>query len=155
MATRGGFRSLVIGLDGSAHSRHAVAFVTRIRPPARGRATLVRVVEPVRPPSLGLLPASVRAELVGQADQLEAARLRAARRDVEAAARTLRRSGWRARGEVRVGVPLAELLAAVKAARADLFVLGARGAGPVTRLLLGSVAKGATRRSPVSALIVR
>jgi len=56
---------------------------------------------------------------------------------------------------VRTGAPLAELLAAVGAARASLLVVGARGAGGVARLLLGSTAEGALARCPVPVLIVR
>ncbi len=155
MASRGGFRSPLIGIDGSSHSRRAVSFVARLAPPPGGRATVVRVVEPVRPPSLGLLPASIRAELGGQAEALQAARVRAARRDVETALTRLRRSGWRARGEVRSGLPLAKLLSAVKPSGADLLVLGARGVGGVERFLLGSVADAVTKRSPISVLIVK
>lgn len=86
---------------------------------------------------------------------LEAARLKAAQREAEAAARRLRAAGWRARGEVRQGVPLHELLRAVRSARGNLLVVGARGIGGIARLLLGSVAEGAVRRSPVSVLVVR
>ncbi len=155
MAGRKGFRSLLIGVDGSSNSRRAVSFVSGLVPPSGGRVTVVRVVEPVRPPSMGLLPASARAQLSAQAAALHAARVRAARSDVEAAVRRLRSSGWRARGEVRSGVPLSGLLDAVRPAGADLLVLGARGVGGVQRFLLGSVADAATKRSPISVLIVR
>jgi nucleotide-binding universal stress UspA family protein len=97
----------------------------------------------------------VRAELGGQAAALDAARVRAARREAETAAHELARAGWRARAEVRSGVPVEELLKAARAHRADLIVLGARGTGGVARLLLGSVADSATRRSPIPVLIVR
>jgi nucleotide-binding universal stress UspA family protein len=117
--------------------------------------TVLRVVEPAHLPSLTLLPGAVRSELAHQAATLHAARLRAARSDVEQAAGLLRRSGWRARSEIREGVPLSELLAAMEPARADLLVLGARGIGGVARFLLGSVADAATKHSPISVLIVR
>ena len=130
-------------------------FVARLAPPPGGRATVLRVVEPAHLPSLGLLPGAVRAELAHQAADLHAGRIRAARSDVERAAQVLRRSGWRARGEIREGVPLSELLAAIGPVRADLLVLGARGVGGVARFLLGSVADAATRHSPISVLIVR
>ena len=155
MAGRGGFRSLLIGVDGSAGSLHAVSFVARLAAPPGGRATVVRVVETARLPSMGLLPASIRAQLERHAATLHAARLRAARGNVERAVQQLRRSGWRARGEVRSGAPLSQLLEAIKPARADLLVLGARGAGGVERFLLGSVADAASKRSPISVLIVR
>jgi nucleotide-binding universal stress UspA family protein len=155
MAGRGGFRSLLVGTDGSRGSRHAVAFVARLAPPRGGRATVLRVVEPAHLPSVALLPGTVRAELAHQAADLHAARIRAARSDVERAAQLLRRSGWHARGEVLEGVPLSELLAAIGSARADLLVLGARGVGGVARFLLGSVADAATKHAPISVLVVR
>lgn len=151
---RSGFRSVVIGLDGSAHSRRAVAFLARLKAPARGRVTCVRVVEPMHAPAMPLVPSPIRAQIAGQAAALNLHKQRAARRDVDAAVERLKRSGWRARGEVRTGVPLTQLLAAVKSARADILVLGARGVAGVTRFLLGSVAETALKRSPVSVLIV-
>lgn len=155
MPSRGGFRSLLIGIDGSRGSRRAVAYVGRLVPPPGGRATVLRVVEPAHLPSLALLPGTVRAELAHQAAVLHAARIRSAQSDVDRAAQVLRRSGWRVRGEIREGVPLSELLAAIGPARADLLVLGARGVGGVARFLLGSVADAATKHSPISVLIVR
>jgi nucleotide-binding universal stress UspA family protein len=155
MPATSGFRSVVIGVDGSANSRRAVAAVARLRPPARGRVVVVRVVEPVRAPSLALLPGRVRAQISAGGMALDATRLKAAQRDAEAAARRLRAAGWRAQGEVRQGVPLHELLRAVRSARGNLLAVGARGIGGIARLLLGSVAEGAVRRSPVSVLVVR
>jgi nucleotide-binding universal stress UspA family protein len=55
---------------------------------------------------------------------------------------------------VRRGAPLPELLAAVATARADVLVVGARGASGVERLLLGSVAEGALARARLPVLVV-
>jgi nucleotide-binding universal stress UspA family protein len=148
-------RHVVIALDGSANARRSAAFLAALRAPARARVTLLRVVEPMRLPSMGLLPASFRATLGAEADALNDAQLRAARRDVDATARRLRRAGWTARPVVRSGVPLPTLLETVKQSRANLLVLGARGVGGVKRLLLGSLTEGALTRSPVSVLIVK
>jgi len=150
-----GFRRVVLGMDGSAHSRRAVAFLTRMRPPRGGRVTVVRVVEPVRVPSMPLVPSAMRAQIAGQAAAANRSLVAGARRQVEAAAATLAGAGWRARAVVRSGVPLAELLAAVRAGRADVLVLGARGAGAVTHFLLGSVAEAALKHAPVEVLIVK
>lgn len=146
---------VVVGLDGSAHSRHAVALLAGLEPPASGLATLVRVVEPLRLPSMGLLPGSARSLVAGQVAALQARHVAAARREVEAAARRLRRAGWKARAQVREGLPVPELLAAARGTRADLVVVGARGVGGIERLLLGSVAERLLDRSPVSVLVVR
>lgn len=149
------FRRIVVGLDGSAHSRRALALVARMAPARGGRVDCVRVVEPVRMPSAPLLPASMRSQLAAQAASLERTRTETARRQVDAAAARLEASGWRARGQVRIGLPVAELLAAVKAARADVLVVGARGAGGLTHFLLGSVAEAEIRHAPVPVLIVK
>jgi len=151
----GSFRSLLIGVDGSREARQAVSFVASLTPPPGGQVTVLRVVEPGRLPSLGLLPARVRAHLEAEVSNVRAATTRAAQRDVDRAVARLERSGWRARGEVRMGVPLAELLAAIKTTRADLLVVGARGVGRVERMLLGSVADAVTKRAPIPVLVVR
>jgi nucleotide-binding universal stress UspA family protein len=148
-------RRLVIGLEGSPNARRALGFLAGLPAPVGGRVTLARVVEPIRVPSMGLAPASVRGAVRAQADELNARSARRARRETEAAAALLTRAGWRARPVVRFGVPLPELLGTVTADRADLLVLGARGVGGVARLLLGSVAEGALTRSRVPVLIVR
>ena len=155
MAGRTGFRRVVLGTDGSAHSRRAAAFLQRFQPPRGGRVTVVRVVEPMRVPAMPLVPAAMRAQIAGQADAVNRVHTATARRQVEAVAATLARAGWRARGVVRSGVPLAELLAAVRAERADVLALGARGAGAVTHFLLGSVAEAALKHAPVEVLIVK
>jgi nucleotide-binding universal stress UspA family protein len=149
-----GFRRIVVGLDGSAPARRAVAFITRLGPPRGGRVLCVSVLEPTRLPAMPLVPDSIRAVIVGQARDVDRKRLAAAQAELDAAMARLRRAGWRAKAEIRRGAPLPELLAGVKAIRADLLTLGATGKSGVARMLLGSVAQAALKRSPVSVLIV-
>ena len=152
---RRAFRSVVVGVDGSANSKRAAAFVARFEPPARGEVTLVRVVEPVRLSSSGLLPARARNLLMGEAKALENERVEKARREVDSLAQPLARAGWKVRIDVRLGAPLRDLLVAATRPRADLLVIGARGVGGVERLLLGSVAEAMLNRAPMSVLLVR
>jgi nucleotide-binding universal stress UspA family protein len=151
---RASVRHLVVGLDGSVNARRAVALVGRLVPPRGGRVTLVQVVEPVRFPSLGLLPGHVRGMIAGEARAFQRKRVQAAPRAVQGAVRELGRAGWRARGLVRLGVPARELLA-IAGADADVLVVGARGTGGVRRLLLGSVANTVLNESRVPVLIVK
>jgi nucleotide-binding universal stress UspA family protein len=146
-------RRLVIGVDGSRHAKAAVAFVASLPPPREGLARVLRVVEPVRSPSTGLLPASVRALVTRATSSVEDEHVAAAQRQLDTARARLKQAGWRVKVEIRMGRPLEELLAASR--DADLLVIGARGAGAVERLFLGSVAEGAVTRAPVPVLVVR
>jgi nucleotide-binding universal stress UspA family protein len=149
-------RRVVIGTDGSRNASRALGFVlTWLQPPAGARATVVRVLQPVLPRSPGLLPSPIRRAVMASATSLNATRTKQARREVGGASVLLKRAGWRARGIVREGVPLTELLREAAVSRADLLVVGARGTGGLARLLLGSVAEGVLDRSPVSVLLVK
>jgi nucleotide-binding universal stress UspA family protein len=148
-------RRLLIGIDGSTHSRQAVELVARLTVPDGGAVTLVAVVEPVRPVSVGLLPSSIRGTISSELAAFQAERTQYAQRELDRAARRLKRAGWAVETEVRTGVPLVELLDAAQESRADVLVLGARRVGGVERLLLGSVAEGALSRAPLSVLMVR
>jgi nucleotide-binding universal stress UspA family protein len=146
-------RRFLIGIDGSRHARDAVAFVASLTRPPRSQAHVLRVVERVRLPSTGLLPARARALIAQEAADLEREHVALARRELETARARLARAGWRVKVEVRMGRPLEELLAA--SSDADVLVVGARGVGGVERLLLGSVAEGAVTRATVPVLVVR
>jgi nucleotide-binding universal stress UspA family protein len=148
-------RRFVIGIDGSADARRAARFVAGLTPPRGGRVVLVRVVEPQRILSMGLMPGPVRAALLAEAREVEATRMAKARIELEAAAGDLAGTGWTVEIAVHSGAPLHELLRAVGAARGDVLVVGARGAGRVERLLLGSVAEGALNHARVPVLVVR
>lgn len=148
-------RCFVVGLDGSANARRAAAFLASLTPPRGGRVTLVRVVERMASPSMSLMPVPVRATLRAEAAEVEAARVAEARRDLETAAALLKRGGWIVETSVRPGAPLAELLATASDGRADVLVVGARGAGAVERLLLGSVAEGALNHARIPVLVAR
>jgi nucleotide-binding universal stress UspA family protein len=148
------FRRLVIGLDGSENARRAVDLVARLSP--RGMtAIVVRIVEPMIVPTAGRLPAWLKRIVLSELAATNAALVREARRDVDAAASRLRRAGWRVRGEVRTRTPLAGLLDTLDRTHGDVLVVGARAARGLRRRLLGSVAAGALDRSPAPVLIAR
>jgi nucleotide-binding universal stress UspA family protein len=149
------FTHFVLGVDGSKGSRHAVDFLARLSPPRGSRVTVVAVVEPMRLPSMALMPAAVRQVIAAEGAAENARRRTEGERHTAAAARVLERVGWTALRSVREGQPLADLLAATEEAGAHVLVVGARGVGGVERLLLGSVAEGALTRSPVPVLVVR
>ncbi len=148
-------RHLLVGLDGSPNARRAIEFVASLRPPRDGRATLVRVLEPVGMGAIGRMPGGIRSALARELAEVRSEQTRAAQDDLAAASAILKRAGWRVRGTIRWGIPVQELLAAASSAGAHVVVVGARGTGGVTRLLLGSVAEGLLSSSRGSVLVVR
>ena len=146
-------RRIVVGLDGSRTPKGVLGFVAGLVPPANGRVVLVTAVNTMRMPSHGLVPGA--ADIAREVKRTNASRRKTATRELNRAAVRLRRAGWQTRTVLTSGEPLRDLLGAVASARAQLLVVGARGANGVRRLLLGSVAEGALDRSPVPVLIAR
>lgn len=148
-------RTVVVGVDGSPSARKAAKFLASLKPSRDARIVLVYIVEPVTVPSAGLLPGAVRSALGRQATKVNVERMRQGERELRAIAPALKKAGWRVNTRVRLDVPLRGLLEAVKASKADLLCVGARGTSGVKRLLLGSIAEGALNRCPVGVLLVR
>ena len=148
-------RTIVIGVDGSDQSAHAVEFASRLQPPEGGRIVLVTAAPLMVDPSNPLLPASIRKTAASGVASINKRRIAEARANLQRLAQGLRPSGWRVDVAVTNTAPLQSLLTAVTDAGADLLIVGATGTTQLQRLLLGSVAQGALDRSPVPVLIVR
>jgi nucleotide-binding universal stress UspA family protein len=134
------FRSILVAVDGSAHSARAVAEAVDLATAANGSLALISVGAPPRiwpSPYTAVVPDS----------ELE----HAAGKVVDEAAASL---SMPASKLVRVGRPADEVVAAAREGSHDLIVMGARGRGGVTSLLLGSVSHGVLNQSPTAVLIV-
>jgi nucleotide-binding universal stress UspA family protein len=149
------FRHIVVAIDGSANARQAVSLVAKFAPAPNGRVTLVHAVELLVPSSRGPAVRGIRASIARGLKRINAERSDAATLELNRAAETLTRAGWRTRTEMRNGEPLREVMDIVTRAGAQLVVVGARGTSGVRHLLLGSVAEGVINRSPVPVLLVR
>jgi nucleotide-binding universal stress UspA family protein len=88
------------------------------------------------------------------ADSLAKAR-EFARTQVDAALGRLAEVGHQAKGDIRVGNPAEEILAATREWPADIVVVGSTGRSLIHRLILGNVARTVLHRSPSSVLIAR
>ena len=155
MANANGLSRVLIGFDGSRHARRAVAWLERVGAPRGGQAIVVCGVEPARVPAMGMLPAAVRDTLAGEAAELRAEICARAAKQAESASRCLAKAGWKVRVEVREGLPVDEILAAIRKHRADLLVVGERGVTGVKRVLLGSVSSHLLNESKIPVLVVK
>ncbi|MBM4194969.1 MAG: universal stress protein [Gemmatimonadetes bacterium] len=144
---------VVVGVDGSSQARAAVDFVARL--PGRGRrVTLLTAVEKMALPSQVHLTSAMQATARSEIDRINRGRQARARTELDRARTALARRGWKVELVVASRAPLRELLRRVGRSRADLLVVGARGATGLDRLLLGSVASGALDRSPIPVVVV-
>jgi nucleotide-binding universal stress UspA family protein len=97
----------------------------------------------------------VRRSIAQELKRLNARSLKTAERTLKRAGQELNRNGWRTSIDLRTGEALRELTEAVKISRAELIIVGARGASGVRHLLIGSVAEGVLNHSAVPVLLAR
>jgi nucleotide-binding universal stress UspA family protein len=145
-------RTVTVGLDGSEHARAALAWLAALPLPAAVRVRLLGVAESQHYPSSapGILGATLHTAVAA----VEGARRAALEKELTAAAATLLA---RVRTEVSAltGKPADVIVREAEEDAADLVVVGSRGAGALTRLLLGSVSESVLRHAPCPVLVVR
>jgi nucleotide-binding universal stress UspA family protein len=136
------FRSILVAVDGSKHGALAVEEAVDLARSLGGSLTLISVgARPIVWPSPYQAVMSDD-ELRDSAQATVAAAAVAVPDDVSVAT------------VVRVGRPADEIVAQAREGHHDLIVMGARGRGATTSLLLGSVSHGVLNQSPAAVLIV-
>ena len=139
---------ILVATDLSAHARHAADRAARLARETGAPLTLLHV----RP---GEALAQLRGWL-GMASSAETGLLTEARQQLSALAHELQAAhGVAARTRDAAGPVLDEILQAADALDARLLVLGARGAGFMRRLVLGTTAERLMRRTARPLLVVR
>lgn len=140
--------------DGSEGARRAEAVLARW-PFARGsRVDVLSVVRPSKEAPLRL-PADAPAEFVNLTLDVLDASYANAHRIAEEAAFRLGTTGIEARADVAGGDPAESIIDAASDRGVGLIVMGTRGHGGITGLLLGSVARNVLLHAHCSVLIVR
>ncbi len=136
------FRSILAAVDGSEQSTRAVAEAVDLAVASNGSLTLISVGAPPKiwPSAYTVTVPDSELEHAAQTVVDEAA---AAVPDDISVSKL-----------VRVGRPADEIVSAAKAGSHDLIVMGARGRGATTSLLLGSVSHAVLNQSPRAVLIV-
>jgi nucleotide-binding universal stress UspA family protein len=140
------FRSVLVAVDGSDHSRRALAQAVDLARAEGARLTLISVAAlpavPLEGSPLGFpLPTADELERGAQAIAEQAAG--AVPEDVPVATVT------------RIGPAGLEILQRIEEGEHDLVVMGSRGHGAIASLFLGSVSHYVLHHSPVAVLIVR
>ena len=146
-------RTVTIGVDGGSDSEMSVEVFRELPLSDSIVARVVGVVEPLRYPATA--PAFVTASLKAAIKDLEDERRREMATAVSAAVERLRWRVGRVISATPVGSPAEVLVRDAEEHEADLIVVGARGLGPVERVLLGSVSESVLRHAGCPVLIAR
>jgi nucleotide-binding universal stress UspA family protein len=145
--------TVTIAHDGSPGARDALRFVERLPLPRTTRVRVIGVAEPVRypprPPEIigGALPAPVA--------EVEHRRCEALERMLMSETAVLGALVSGVDLKVIAGLAAPEILRYAEVTDTDLLVVGARGLGPMKRLLLGSVSEAVLRHAGCPVLVVR
>lgn len=155
VARRPSLGPVVLGQDGSPGARQAEDLIVKWRFLARGPVQVVSA-SPLVPPWYMAIDAGLSPGIDGTLIQevIDERRL-ASRRAAAASVTRLLGAGIQAAGQLRDGPPVDALLDAINETNAKLVVVGSRGNTGISRLLLGSVARGLLYRTTCSVLITR
>jgi len=152
------FKRVLVPVDGSQPSMHAIAAAREVTDPRSGTVLLVTVVEPGvlalhQPYVAGLNPyeANEPPAIIPKLSRDRA--FQAAELLVLKGQEILTSAGIRSEGKVLSGSPVDQILAEANRWPAEIIVIGSHGLGGVSRLILGSVSSKVLERAQVPVLI--
>lgn len=144
----------VMAVDGSGDARRAAERLASLRAPGNA-VTVVRVIEPMRVATLGVLPKGIAGAIRAEVGRATAEMKAGAQRDTRAVAAIFRQAGWKTREAVRAGAPSVEIIALARRSGAQLAGVGPRGVTRIEQILLGSVTDRLLFASGISVFIGR
>ena len=146
--------AVTVALDGSAHAQRALEWLTTSFDLSLGlRLRFLGVARPAHYPATapGLFGTTLGAEMAAVEAQARAV----LEGQLVAAAKALRARISAIETEVLTGAPADVILRDVEQRGTDLLVVGARGAGAASRMLVGSVSEAVLHQAVCPVLIVR
>jgi len=138
------FKHILLAVDGSEHAIHAARVAAELAECHKAMLTLVAVYDPV-PPYLG--EPNFRIILDAQ--------LRESEKNIANALEILGDLPGEVQTEVLQGPPAEAILEIAKNRECDLIVMGSRGLGQLTGLLLGSQSQKVVQHAECPVLIVK
>lgn len=141
---------IVVGVDGSPDSERAVDDLIALVDPSKCRV-VVAAIAALPPPAYLPVPGS---EMVPRSapeeNEMRRMSLERAQQDADRATTKLKNAGFEVSTVVEAGRPVEGLLDVADKESADLVSVGAKGLGPVSRVLLGSVSDQVARLAPAT-----
>jgi nucleotide-binding universal stress UspA family protein len=148
-----GINRLLVPLDGSDRSTHALPIAIEIAGASQASLDLLHVIVPVSVGELGagIEPGYIPPEVYGSMmDELETV----AHEDLRAAAESCQQAGVNATMYSPVGTPADSIFHLAEETNADAIVMSTHGRGGASRVLMGSVATSIIHRSHVPVIVV-
>lgn len=145
------FQHILACDDDTATSVPAREWAAHLAPMYGAKVTVASVAPPLRAYDGPLGMGGYWPGMLEQCERVEAEM----REHAEDTVRRLRDQGIEADAVTTVGAAAHELAEIARTHRADLLILGAKGGGPVSRVLLGSVAEAVSGRVDASLFIAR
>ena len=142
------FARILCGVDFSEASDHAARHAVSLAQEAKGRLTLLHVVEWLPDESFSKYPSF-------DVDRYRRSLLADARARVEELVPAEARNWCEAETRVVCGKPYQEVLRVAQDDGADLIVLGVHGRGPIDRMLFGSTTQQVVRQALCPVLTIR
>jgi nucleotide-binding universal stress UspA family protein len=151
------FERILVPLDGSEHSMHALENAIQIAKKCDGKITLVHVYSVmsagVVPMTMAMyepvtLPPELITKLADAVRESGANLLEKAKKKVDA-------EGIQSKTLLKEGHVVEEILKVAKEENTDLIVIGARGLSTIREVFLGSVSHGVTLHAPCPVLLMR
>lgn len=147
------FEKILVPLDGSEHSLHALENAVQIAKKFDAKITLIHVYSVnLWPIGAGDIPELTVTIPVGQI--LEAARNAGATILVNGEKRA-KAEGVQVEKLLKEGHTVEKILRTAEEGKFDLIVVGARGLSTIKEILLGSVSHGVTSHAPCPVLVVK
>jgi nucleotide-binding universal stress UspA family protein len=144
---------VVVAVDGTESSEHALDALTRLPLPEKLALTVVYVLPTnALAPPVSLVPSQNYENLV---DQYETERRALAEQVLGRAEQRLRAVGRPVDVQVRYGAPAEQIIATAQEIGADLVIVGAANRSALGRLFLGSVSGRVLSHAPCSVLVAR
>lgn len=140
---------ILLAIDGSAPSEHAIDAVGGRPWPEGSALRILSVIQPYTPPITEVVLESATVEAIRTRLTREAEELTAAARE------RLARPGLAIDTAVKEGDPRTVIVDAADEWQADLIIVGSHGRTGVTRLVLGSVAQAVVAHAHCSVEVVR
>jgi nucleotide-binding universal stress UspA family protein len=145
------FKNVLVCTDGSESSVHAAKAAAEIASRFDSEVTLLNVMNPaplVTPNMMGVEAAPDAALIYRYTEEAQRAAL-------EKTAHVFDSAGITVTARAEMGQPVDMIIKIAEQSSADLIVMGSRGMGGFSRLLLGSVSDGVLHHAHCPVLIVR